>query len=734
MLNRLADIAHSRPRRVALVAVLFFLVAGAVGGSAFDVLKPFGFTDPDSEAVQVDDRIEAVTGRSADANVIAIVEPGAPIQSRAGQTKVREVAEVIAGEEGIAATSSILDGGDEAELRYLSTDGNATYVVGFTEPGLQDTTEEEELVDSLVATFEDDPEVTLGGYSIANAQIGERVEEDLRRAEMLALPFIILLSFIVFRSAFAALLPPMVGILSIVGTLLGLRLLAEVTDISIFAVNLVTGLGLGLAIDYSLFIVSRYREEIQASGPGLEALRRTMATAGRTVIFSALTVSAALAALMVFPQNFLFSMGLGGAMVAILAAVISLTVLPAVLVLLGGRVNTGAPAFMRRSAEADARGERGRWYRFSRWVMRRPGVIAITTAAALIAIGLPFTGAKFVFVDAGILPEDLSARQAQDKLDTQFDPRLITSAQVLIETEGTGGSGTAGFAREIRGIEGVRAASPPIEIDQGLSRIEVVQSVEPYSDRGQEIVEEIRALDAPGPVVVGGDSAQLVDQKDSLGEHLLLALAIIATATIVLLFLMTGSVLLPIKALLMNLLTVSAAFGLLVLIFQDGNLESLLSFDSIGALDTSQPILLFALVFGLSTDYAVFLLTRIKEARDSGMTTEEAVPVGLEKTGRIVTYAALLFSIAIGAFVTSDIIFIQIAGVGTALGVMIDATIVRALLVPSLMRLMGEWNWWAPKPLRKLHNRIGLSEGGPSPAARAGVDGDGGPKAEGAGA
>jgi uncharacterized membrane protein YdfJ with MMPL/SSD domain len=721
MLDRLAGLAYRRPRWIALAAVVFFVASGAIGGSAFDVLKPFGFEDPDSESTVLTDRAERIAGQAPNPGVIALLEPGEPIRSKAGREELADLQRALDQDPAIASTASWLDRG---ERRFLSTDGEATYVLAYLANGAGGSEVEEKLVDRLVEEFEDDPDVTLGGIAVASSQIGTQTEEDLQRAELLALPFVLLLSFLVFRSLVAAMLPPLVGILAIAGTLLGLRLFAEVTDISIFAINLVTGLGLGLAIDYSLFVVSRYREELANHGPGLEALRRTMATAGRTVVFSSLTVAAALAALMVFPQRFLFSMGLGGAMVALIAAVVSLTVLPAVLAMLGERVNSLAPARFRRAAEADARGEQGRWYRFSRWVMKRPGTIALSTAAVLIVVGLPFTQARFVFADAGILPTELSARQVDQALQARFDAHQLTPVTIHFETgkqagDG-GGSESAGpapvpapierFAADVAEVDGIRAVVPPQEIAPGLVSITAIQKVDDYSAVGERTIEDIRALPSEIPFRVGGNSAALVDQKQSLSDHLKIAVPIIAIATLVLLFLMTGSVVLPVKALIMNLLTVSAAFGILVLIFQDGRFEGLINYDSQGALDSSQPILLFALIFGLSTDYGVFLLTRIKEAHDDGAPTSEAVAIGLEKTGRIVTFAALLFCVAIGAFVTSDIIFLKEAGLGTAIGVLIDATIVRALLVPSLMQLLGEWNWWAPRPLRRLHERIGLSE------------------------
>ncbi len=709
MLDWLARFVTRRPRWIAVLAGVFVIVAGAIGGSAFDVLQPFGFDDPDSESSVLEARAEEQAGESPNPRVIVLVDPGVPIDSSEGLAAVRDAQEILEADPAIARTGSFVDSGDE---RFVSTDGTASYLVGFTVRGVENSDEEDALAGRLEEAFGEGSGVTLGGSTFVSSQIGEKVESDLARAELIALPLILLLSFVVFRGVVAALLPPMVGILSILGALLGLRLLAEATDISIFAVNLVIGLGLGLAIDYSLFMVSRYREEMARSGPGLEAMRRTMATAGRTVAYSAVTVAVSLAALMVFPQRFLFSMGLAGAMVALIAAAVSLTVLPAVLVLLVERLNSLAPARLRRAAAAEARGERGGWYRFSRWVMRRPGRIAAATAALLILIGLPFLDARFVFADAKVLPEELSSRQVDQALDERFDARLLTPVRIQFAAPAT--TETVAelqpFIAQVESIDGIRAVSPPAPAGAELTEVVAVQETEPYTDGAQSTVDEIRALPSDTEFLVGGNTAALIDQKDSLAENLVVALAIIVVATLSILFLMTGSVILPIKALVMNLLTVSAAFGLLVLIFQDGNLEGLLGFTSRGALDSSQPILLFALIFGLSTDYAVFLLTRIKEARDAGAPNTESVAIGLERTGRIITFAAILFSIAIGAFVTSDIVFLKQVGVGTALGVLIDATIVRALLVPSLMRLLGEWNWWAPAPLRRLHARIGVSE------------------------
>jgi uncharacterized membrane protein YdfJ with MMPL/SSD domain len=475
----------------------------------------------------------------------------------------------------------------------------------------------------------------------------------------------------------------------------------------VFALNVVTGLGLGLAIDYSLFIVSRYREELARVGPGPEAIRRTLATAGRTVLFSSLTVAAALGSLLLFPQRFLYSMGIGGMMVAALAGAVALLVLPAVLALLGPRVNALAPRRLQRAADADARpAQSGPWYRLSRAVMRRPGTIVAASAALLIALGLPFLGVKFTAVDASVLPISASARQVDDALKRDFDVRRTTPITLVAQT--TPGPALDRYLRDVQSVEGIAAVTAPRPVADGLTVVDVIPAAGALSDSSQNTLRDVRRLDPPFSVLARGQTAALVDLKASLADHLPGSLAILIGATVLVLFLMTGSVVLPLKAILMNALGLSAAFGILVLVFQDGRLEGLLGYTSQGALEATQPVFLFAVAFGLSTDYGVFLLARIKEARDRGLPNDEAVAVGLERTGRVVTAAALLFCVAVGAFATSHIIFLKELGIGTALAVLIDATIVRALLVPSLMKLLGDWNWWAPRPLARLHARIAL--------------------------
>jgi uncharacterized membrane protein YdfJ with MMPL/SSD domain len=682
MLSALARLLFRRRRRVLIGAVLLVFVAGAVGGPVAGLLESDDdFDPPSAEAVQAREAIADATGASATPDVIALVrggDAGAVARAAAGPEVARVAPPVV------------------------STDGGSSYLAISLRDGAD--------ADALIERLEDRPGVVLGGPELINEQAGTQVQEDLARAEMLAFPILFIVSLFVFRGLVAALLPLGVGMVTVLTTFLLMRGVNEIEPMSVFALNLIIGLGLGLAIDYSLFVVSRFREELERGLETADALVATMRTAGRTVLFSAATVAAALAALLVFEQRFLFSMGAGGILVTLVAATVSLTILPALLAALGPRVNALAPARWRAAMHREAvREESGFWYRLSRWVMRRPGTIAATTALLLIALGLPFTQIQFTGVDAQVLGPSHSARVVDDALRTEFPPNRTTPIIVAAHAPASAEREVAAYADRLGEIPGVLAVQDPVQAD-GLWRIGVVAPGARLDDSAKDAVEAVRAVDAPFDVQVGGSTAEFIDQQAALADRIPLALVILATTTLVILFLMTGSVVLPVKALIMNLLTLSAAFGILKLIFQDGRLEGLLAYSSQGALESSQPILLFAIAFGLSTDYGVFLLTRIKEARDSGLPNDEAVAVGLQRTGRIVTAAAILFCIAIGAFVTSEMIFIKQLGLGTALAVLIDATIVRALLVPSLMRLLGDWNWWAPKPLVRLHARIGLGE------------------------
>jgi uncharacterized membrane protein YdfJ with MMPL/SSD domain len=679
------------------------IVAAASASGIFDAVEPFGFEDPDSEVARAYERVEDATGAQATPGVIALVEPDAGVSNPAGRSELDTVAAELASVDGIATVRGPTELGSAA----ISNDGRSAYVVGHLDADESDPTEVgERAVDELG----DLPGVTVGGPAVAAYQLGEQSEEDLRTVELFAVPILLLLSLWVFRSVVAALLPLVVGAFAIITTIGAMRGFAEVVDLDLFSINIVTGLGLGLAIDYSLLVVARYREELERLGPGWDAVHRTLATAGRTVLFSGVTIGCALAALLVFPQRFLYSVAIGGTLVAALSAIVAVTVLPAILASLGPRVNAlPAPRLGRRTAKARDSG--GGWYRLASVVMKRPIPVATLTAAFMIAVAIPVLRVDLTTPDARILPEERSARIVDDRIDREFRGPAVTPLVAVIEEPSSAAARSAGraFAARLERLPRVESVSGPRPLGDDAQELSIVASVDPLSDQGQALLREVRSLDWPFPTLVGGRTAELVDQKESLERHLPLAIAIIAVITVLVLWAATGSLLLPFVALVMNLLTIGAAFGILVLIFQDGRLESLLDFTGQGAIDSSMPILLLAVAFGLSTDYGIFLLSRMREARDAGAGDPVAVAIGLERTGRIVTAAALMFAVALGAFVFSELVVLKETAVGLSVAVLLDATIVRALLLPSVMRLLGRWAWWAPRPIGRLHERFGVS-------------------------
>jgi RND superfamily putative drug exporter len=708
MFGGFASFVHRNRRRVLLFALLGIAVAGVFGLGVAKRLSPYGDADPSTQSVQATNRYQAATGRQIDPGVVALLKTGG-VHSASAERRVRRVETELRSSRDIAAVSSYYDSRDPA---MVSRDGRSTYVLAYFKPKSDLRIQED--AKRLESEFASQHDVELGGGAIANEQVNTQVGNDLARAELLAFPIIFLLSLLFFRSLVASLLPPFLGILAILLTFFALRIVSSFTDLSVFAQSIVTGLGLGLAIDYSLFTVSRYREEAARSGFGVDALRRTLATSGRTILFSSLTVAAALASLTIFPQNFLFSMGLAGAIVALVAAALALVVLPALLAVLGPRVNALAPKWLQRAADRDARpAEAGFWYRLSRFVIARPGRIALATAAGLIVLGVPFASIKFLPANASELPASASAYRVDSALRTEFPPGRTSPVEVVVGAAAGSPQATA-IATRIRSLPGVSGVAPAQPAGRRLSLIDVAPTTPTYSPASRQLVHDVRSLRTPFYLGVAGDTAGYVDLEHSLGTHLPIVLALVVASTLLVLFLMTGSLVLGVKAVLMNALNLSAVFGILVLIFQHGSLQGLLAYRSTGSLDATQPILLFAVAFGLATDYAVFLISRIKEAHDSGVPNNRAVAIGLERTGRIVTAAALLFSVAIGAFVTSQLVFIKELGLGIALAVLIDAFVIRSLLVPSLMALLGKWNWWAPGPLKRLYERS--SDATPEPA------------------
>jgi RND superfamily putative drug exporter len=695
MLNFLANRTTAHPKRILLATAVLVVFAAAVGGPVFGLLQTEGgFTNANSDSARAVVQVEQATGLAASPEVVALLEPESPVRTAAGRAEVAALANELGAIPGVASVVSAADG-RAAASRLVSADGNTTYLAATVAADA----DSDAVLKALDEQFGGREEVTLGGLLLANEQLGEQVSKDLTRAETLAFPLLGLLCFIFFRGFRAALMPLIVGMTTILVTFLVLRGINAINELSIFSVNLVIGLGLGLAIDYTLFLLTRYREELERSGPGVQAVRDTMATAGRTVAFSAATVALALATLTFFPLNFLQSMGYGGAAVAVVAAFASLTIAPAFFALWNVKLKA-----------RERRGAHDRWYRVANLVMKRPGTIAVITAVLMIALTIPSLRAIWTPIDIGSVPQGLSSRTVGDALAADF-PGQDSSPVLLVAGGGPGErEQVEQLAARVAGTEGIESVRPPEYLGSSTWRVEAIAEGEVAGEAALSAVETIRSAPGPLPVLVGGEAASFIDQQEGIGERIPLAIVLLAGLTFVVLWLMTGSVILPLKALVMNALTVGATLGLLTLIFQDGRLEGWLDYTSEGGIEPTDFLVTATLVFALSTDYGVFLLGRIKEAYDAGMDNREAVATGLARTGAVVTAAAVLLAVAIGAFVTSEVLFIKQIGVGVAIGVLIDALVVRALLVPSLMALLGSWNWWSPKVLRRLHARIGLSE------------------------
>jgi RND superfamily putative drug exporter len=691
-----------------VAVVLGVPVTGTLGSSSQD------FQDPASQYERTNAAIHAATGQTPYYNVVVLLSGGGDVRSDAAEQRATAaVAGLLAARHGFQRA---VDYPATRTAALVSRDGRETTVLA----AFATTTEATTAVSRVRAALSRPPtdarlagmRVRFGGIAQLNQELNERTSKDLARAELLAFPLLLLLSFWFFRGLVAALLPLLVGGFAIVVAFLLLRLIDQFTPISVFALNLVSGMGLGLGIDYSLFVLYRYREQLASGASAREAIERTQRTAGRTVLFSCLTVAAALTSLLVFPIRFLYSMGIGGAIVVLCDGAVALIVLPAVLLVLGPRIDALAPAWLQRRAERSATAAAGHdsgWGRLARGVVRRPVPVALISAVVLLAAAIPALSLQFTAPGANLLPAAAESHQVETAFAKSFPANVGEATEIVLRGSRASALRLAAAAAGTAGR--LASVSAPSYLGRGTSEIALLPHGSPYSEVQQRLLVRLRALARPYGAPVGGATAFFADQKTAIAAHVPLALAILLVLTAGFLFLMTGSLTIPIKAIAMNVLSVSVAVGLQVLIFQDGHLSVLLGFTPLGGLEESSLVLMLVVAFALATDYEVFVIARIKEAHDHGLPDREAIALGIERTGRIVTAAALLFCVAIGALATSELFFTKQLGLGAALAVAVDATIVRALLVPSLMALMGRWNWWAPRGLKRLHARIGLEEG-----------------------
>lgn len=718
----LTHLATRRAWPVLASSLLVVVAAVVVGAGAVGKLKGGGFDDPASES----SRARAALAKTLDqpgANLLLLVTApdGATVDAPPVAAAGRDAARRLDAQPGVSILGDYWTAPKAAAAGLRSTDGRKALVVAHVDGDEDAVRERTEELGPLLTTTVDGVRIETGGFGQANADITGQVTKDLARAESLAIPLTLTLLVVVFASVVAGLLPLLVGGIAIAGTFAALSVIAEVADVSIFALNLTTALGLGLGIDYALLIVSRFREELERGRDVEDAVAVTLRTAGRTVLFSAATIAVALSALMVFPLFFLRSFAYAGIAVVAVTAVASVVTMPALLRVLGPRVNL-LRVGPRRSALPSSTGF---WSRLAALVMRRPVLTALPVVAVLVTMAVPFFGVEFGVPDDRAVPAaDSQGRRVGDVLRADFASRDSEALTVVLPRVEGGPAAVGDYAARVSGLAGVARVDastgtyvqgrrvapgrPDLAVGEAAG-VRVVPSVDAYSDAAEDLVGAVRGVAAPGERLVGGPSAELVDAKAAIAERLPLAAGLIALTTFLLLFLFTGSVLLPLKALVLNAATIVAVVGAMVWVFQEGHLADLLGFTPL-PLTVTMPLLMFCVAFGLSMDYEVFLLGRIKEQHDAGADTTTAVAAGLERTGRIVTTAAALLAITFFALVSSKVSFIQMFGLGTGLAVVLDATLVRGVLVPSLMRVMGPANWWAPQPLRWLHGRIGLSE------------------------
>ncbi|MFE4262159.1 MMPL family transporter [Streptomyces sp. NPDC056883] len=728
--GRWTGFVTTRPRLSLLLALVVTALAVFAGGGVADRLGSGGWEDPGAGSTYATKALEREFPGSQP-NLLLLVDVGAvgaagPAAGAAGVDDPAVAAEAerltarLAAEPGVTGVGSYWRTGMPT-LR--SEDGRQALIAARV---LGDEKTANAVLDRIVPSYrgEHGPlKVSLGGQAAVQREVTSTIQEDLLRAELIALPVTLILLVLVFGSAIAALLPLGVGIVAIIGTNAVLRGLTEFTDVSVFAQNLTTALGLGLAIDYALFIVRRFREELAAGRDPVAAVGVTLRTAGRTVLFSALTVAVALSAMLFFPMYFLRSFAYAGVAVVLLAAAAALIVLPAALVLLGERVNSfDLRRLWRRSGPAGsdpgrAGGGRG-WARLTDLVMRRAPVFAVATTAGLLLLGLPFLGVKFGTVDDRQLPVTAESHVVQQHIREGF-PGSPGGALTVLTEGASGAADLDAYKQRVAALPGVLGVEGPVSSASGTgyAYFSVLTKGEEVGQEAQDLVGLVRAVDAPFDRAVTGQAAVLVDAQDAIAEKLPLALAVVVLATLLLVFLLTGSLLIPLQAVLLNALSLTAMFGAVVWVFQEGHLSGLLSFTSTGDIETTLPVLMFCIAFGLSMDYGVFLISRIKEEYDRTGDHEGAVRAGLTRTGGLITAAAVILAVVMVAIGSSRVTNTKMLGLGIALAVLMDAMVVRSLLVPAVMKLTGKATWWAPAPLRRLHERFGLSEGEPAPTA-----------------
>lgn len=697
MFEKLGHLIVKRRKGAVIMFIVGILVAGSIGSMVFSRLDSGGYSDSNSDSYKVYKYLTEELKLSDPAVVIVVDSGSTDVSDPAVTAKGIALEKKIAQEEGVVRTLSYWTSGGEATLK--SSDGKAAYILVYGE-GEAFTPESQALGKTMQAKYDGEYEgVTLyaGGVGVIGHAITKKISDDLKIAELISIPLTFILLAFVFGALAASAMPLIVGVASILGAFFILYLITLFTSVSVYALNLTTGMGLGLGIDYALLMVNRFREELHRGKSVEESIVTTVATAGKTVFYSGMTVLVTLLSLTFFPLPFLKSFGYAGVSVVALAVVGALFGLPPILALIGNRIDKGV---VRRSSITPK--EDGRWAKTARLVMKRPVSAVLVSLVILGVMATPITGIKFSQGDSRMLPADNKAAVATALQAERFPGQTGNPIEIIVIDGADKLEKINTYAEKIAQTAGIVSVVPPAVIGQDV-RVVAYQAMLPRTPDSQALIQNLRTIDAPVGTLIGGVAADYTDSQNAISKTLPWALGWIILSVLVLIFIFTGSIILPIKAVILNFLSLGATMGVLTWVFVDGNLQWLVgSFTVTGTLDTSIVILIAVVVFGLSMDYELFLLSRIREEHLAGKSNVESVAIGLQRSARIITAAAVLLAVVFGAFVTSGVTSIKTMGFGVALAVILDATIVRGLLVPALMRLFGENNWWAPKWMQRF--------------------------------
>ena len=695
MFEKLGSLIVKRKRPIFILFLVAIFSAGAIGTSVFGKLDSGGYNDPKSDSAKAFEYLTDVF-KVKDPAVVLVVETPNGVTDPAAVATATKLESKLKNEVGVGSTLSYWSAGGAPTLK--SSDGNSAFLFLYSEDVEWDNVQGlgKRIQEKYEGKFENLTIYASGTGVFAHA-INTKIADDLKLSEAISIPLTFILLVFVFGGLVASSMPLIVGVSAILGSLFVIYLLTLVTGVSVFALNLITGLGLGLGIDYSLLIVNRFREELHTGKSVDEAIKKTVATAGKTVFYSGLTVVITLAALMLFPLMFLKSFGYAGVTVVIMAVLGALIALPALLAILGKRIDK---AVVRKGALKPK--EDGRWAQTARFVMRKPVSVVVLSLVILTVLAAPIKNIVFSQVDSRVLPASNPAAYAAQLITERFPGQEGNPIEIIIPTGANKIEQITKYTQEISKVSGIVRVGEPQILGNDV-RVVAIHDMGPRTPAAEALIKQIRSIAAPDQTLVGGVAADYADTQIGIAKTMPWALTWIAIGVLVLLFVFTGSLILPIKAVILNILSLAATLGLITWIFVDGNLKWLVGdFTTTGSVDTGSIILVAVVAFGLSMDYELFLLSRIKEEHDAGRSNIESVATGLQRSARIITAAAGLLAIVFASFVLSGVTSIKMLGFGVAFAIILDATLVRALLVPALMRLFGERNWWAPNSLKRF--------------------------------